>query len=126
MKEHFPTAGPEGIKKYEVLVEESSMRNDGTFFKDHLVHKILEKNGFERVGNEWFKCTPGELKAAIIAAKDKESMNLEREHNFSLRPEQKEAVEITSKYFKSFKATGEKHLTFYGTAKCDLAKLFCI
>ncbi len=43
MKEHFPTAGPEGIKRYEVLVEESSMRNDGTFFKDHLVHKILQK-----------------------------------------------------------------------------------
>ena len=89
MKEHYPTAGPDGIKRYEVLVEESSTRNDGTFFKDHLVHKVLEKSGYERVGNEWFKCSPNELKAAIIAAKDRESMQPEREHEFSLRPEQK-------------------------------------
>ncbi len=124
MKEHFPTSGPEGIKRYEVLVEESSMRNDGTFFKDHLVHKILEKSGYERVGNEWFRCSPGELKAAIIAAKNKESLKPEREHNFSLRPEQKEAVDITCKYFKSYKATEKKTPHFLWNCKMRFGKTF--
>ena len=100
------------------------MRNDGTFFKDHLVHKILEKSGYERVGNEWFRCNPRELKAAIIAAKNKESLDPEREHNFSLRPEQREAVDITSKYFKSYKATEKKTPHFLWNCKMRFGKTF--
>ena len=84
----------------------------------------MEKSGYERVGNEWFRCNPGELKAAIIAAKNKESMNPEREHNFSLRPEQKEAVDITSKYFKSYKATEKKTPHFLWNCKMRFGKTF--
>ena len=124
MKEHYPTSGPEGIKRYEILVEESSMRNDGTFFKDHLVHRLLEKNGYKRVGNEWFRCKPSDLKAAIIAAKDKESMEPEREYDFSLRPEQKKAVEITKKYFKSYKSTEKKTPHFLWNCKMRFGKTF--
>ena len=61
MKEHYPTSGPDGVNRYEVLFEESSMREDGTSFKDFEVHKILEKSGISRSGknNEWFNfnCT---------------------------------------------------------------------
>ena len=46
MQEHYPTAGPEGITRYKVVFEESSMRDDGTSFKDHDIHKLLETNGF--------------------------------------------------------------------------------
>ena len=58
MQEHYPTAAPEGIERYKILFEESSMREDGTYFKDHQVHKILEKAGFKRSGskNDWFRC----------------------------------------------------------------------
>ena len=124
MKEHYPTSGPEGITRYKVLIEESSMRNDGTFFKDHLVHKLLEKNGYERVGNEWFRCKPSDLKAAIIAAKDKESMEPERENDFSLRPEQKKAVEITKGYFKSYESTEKKTPHFLWNCKMRFGKTF--
>jgi hypothetical protein len=124
MKEHYPTSGPDGITRYKVLIEESSMRNDGTFFKDHLVHKLLEKNGYERVGNEWFRCKPSDLKAAIIAAKDKESMEPEREHDFSLRPEQKKAVEITKEYFKSYKLIEKKTPHFLWNCKMRFGKTF--
>ena len=55
MKEHYPTKGPSGIKKYKVLLDESSMRNDGTHFNDYEVHKILKQRGFESVGGEWFR-----------------------------------------------------------------------
>ena len=55
MKEHYPTAGPEGINRYELLFEASSMSNDGTHFKDYEIHKIQEKSGIERCGQncEW-------------------------------------------------------------------------
>ena len=71
MKEHYPTAGPKGIERYQVVFEESSMRNDGTFFKDYEVHKMLEKSGINRIGtkNEWFKCSVKELISSFIAVK---------------------------------------------------------
>ena len=47
MKEHYPTSGPNGIKRFKVLFQESSMRDDGTFFKDYEVHKILENQVFK-------------------------------------------------------------------------------
>ena len=72
MKEHYSTQGPNNIKKYKILFEESSMRNDGTFFKDYEIHRILSNAGFDRVGGEWFRCSTKDVKAAIIAAKDGE------------------------------------------------------
>jgi len=124
MKEHYPTSGPDGIKRFKVLLEESSMRNDGTFFKDHMIHKILEKSGIERVGKEWFKCSVKEVKAAIIAARDRDSLDIERIHDFSLRPEQKEAVDITKAYFKSYKSTENKTPHFLWNCKMRFGKTF--
>ena len=40
MKEHYPTLGPKGIERYKVLLEESSMRNDGTSFIDKMYIKF--------------------------------------------------------------------------------------
>ena len=84
MKEHYPTKGPEGIEKYKVLFEESSMRDDGSFFKDYEVHKKLESADIERCGSnsEWFRCSVNELKAAVIAVKENRSMNIDRINNF--------------------------------------------
>ena len=88
MQEHYPTAGPEGITRYKVVFEESSMRDDGTSFKDHDIHKLLETNGFQRCGkrNEWFKCTVSDLKSALIALKKRESFDIERTLDFVMRP----------------------------------------
>ena len=83
MKEHYPTLGPKGIERYKVLIEESSMRNDGTSFIDKNVHKILENAGFKNVGGEWFKCSCEDVKSAIIAAKNKTNIELGRFNNFS-------------------------------------------
>ena len=94
MREHYPTSGPDGISRFKVLYEESSMREDGTSFKDYEVHKILEQSGIRRTGknNEWFRCSVDELKAAVIAAKERKSLDIDRILNFTLRPEQKKAV----------------------------------
>ena len=101
MKEHYPTAGPKGIKRYELLFLESSMRNDGTYFKDYQVHTILEDAGIKKCGkkNEWYRCSLDNLKEAFIAAKERTSLNAGRVNNFDLRPEQKNAIEKTRDYF---------------------------
>tara|TARA_X000000368_G_scaffold418262_1_gene417293 strand:- start:92 stop:2590 length:2499 start_codon:yes stop_codon:yes gene_type:complete len=126
MKEHYPTKGPEGIEKYKVLYEESSMRDDGSFFKDYEVHKKLESAGIERCGsnNEWFRCSVAQLKAAVIAVKDNKSMNIERIKNFSMRPEQKKAVKETKNYFKNIKQLERKIPHFLWNCKMRFGKTF--
>jgi hypothetical protein len=126
MKEHYPTAGPDGVERYKVIFEESSMRDDGTFFKDYEVHKILEKSGIERTGNknEWFRCTVNDLKAAVIAVKERKSIDIERVFNFSLRPEQRQAVESTKNYFISYKSVEDKTPHFLWNCKMRFGKTF--
>tara|TARA_Y100001970_G_scaffold160009_1_gene195775 strand:+ start:9407 stop:11887 length:2481 start_codon:yes stop_codon:yes gene_type:complete len=126
MKEHYPTSGPDGIKRFKVLFEESSMRDDGTSFKDYEVHKILEKAGIKRSGtnNEWFRCSVDDLKAAVIAAKEKTSIDINRVFNFSLRPEQKNAVERTKQYFESYTSVENKTPHFLWNCKMRFGKTF--
>ena len=126
MKEHYPTAGPDGIERFDVLFEESSMREDGTFFKDYEVHKILERKGIERCGsnNEWFRCSVEVLKAAVIAARERKSLEIGRTLDFQLRPEQKEAVEKTKKYFKSYVSTENKTPHYLWNCKMRFGKTF--
>jgi hypothetical protein len=124
MQEHYQTLGPTGVDQYKVLFEDSSMREDGTFFKDHLVHKILSSAGFERVGGEWFRCSTKDLKAAVIAAKDRTSLEIERVADFSLRPEQENAVQITKQYFDSFSQQEKKIPHFLWNCKMRFGKTF--
>ena len=109
IKELQGVKGPEGVNKLKVLFQASSMRNDGTFFKDFEVHRILSENGIDRVGGEWFRCTVDDVKAAVIAAKERKSFDADRVLNFDLRPEQKEAVDISPLKIK--------HLIFYGIVR---------
>ncbi len=126
MKEHYPTSGPDGINRFEVLFEESSMREDGTSFKDYEVHKILEKSGISRSGknNEWFRCSVEELKAAVIAVKERKSLEVDRVFDFKLRPEQKEAVDITKNYFKSYVSIENRTPHFLWNCKMRFGKTF--
>jgi len=126
MGEHYPTAGPDGIDRFKVLFEASSMRDDGTFFKDHEVHKILQRSGIQRSdsNNEWFKCSVDELQAAVIAAKERTSIEVDRVFNFALRPEQKDAVERTKNYFKSYSSVENKTPHFLWNCKMRFGKTF--
>ena len=51
-------------------------------------------------------------------------MEPEREHDFSLRPEQKKAVEITKEYFKSYKIIEKKTPHFLWNCKMRFGKTF--
>ena len=126
MKEHYPTSGPEGFPRYKILFEASSMRNDGTYFKDYDIHKILEKAGIERCGSncEWFNCSIKDLKSAVIAAKERKIIDLERNLDFLLRPEQKEAIKKTKDYFINFESFEKKAPHFLWNCKMRFGKTF--
>ena len=126
MGEHFPTAAPEGITQYEILFEQSSMREDGTHFIDKDVHRVLENSGIQRIGtrNEWFECSVQQLKQAFIAVKGRKSVISQRYLDFSLRPEQKEAVLKTKNYFDSCKLSGLRSPHFLWNCKMRFGKTF--
>ena len=124
MKEHFPTKGPSGILKYEILYIESAVKSDGTFFKDNDVHRILKLNGIENVGGEWFKCTVNQLKSAIISVKDNSTLDFNRTVSFDLRPEQKEAIKKTSSYFRNYRNVEKKIPHFLWNCKMRFGKTF--
>ncbi|MDB4673884.1 GIY-YIG nuclease family protein [Flavobacteriaceae bacterium] len=124
MKEHYPTKGPSSIKKYKVLLDESSMRNDGTHFKDYEVHKVLKERGFKNVGGEWFRVGVDELKSIILSLKEGTTLELTRTKNFKPRPEQQEAINKTSEYFKNYTSQEGKIPHFLWNCKMRFGKTY--
>jgi len=124
MKEHYPTKGPDSLRKYKVLLDESSMRNDGTHFKDYEVHKVLKERGFENVGGEWFRVGVDELKSIILSLKEGTTLELTRTKNFKPRPEQQEAINKTSEYFKNYTSQEGKTPHFLWNCKMRFGKTY--
>ena len=113
--------------KYEILLVESAIRNDGSSFTDHDIHKYLRKNGFENTDGEWFKCQVSDVKAAIIAIKERRENIESRTQTFKMRPEQERAVNKTIQYFESFKKDPKnkgKTPRFLWNAKMRFGKTF--
>lgn len=91
---------------YTIIGQWSAMRNDGSCFRDSDVQAVLRKRGFLQLNededsNEWFKCSLSDVEAAIVAVRTNSENVESRTQTFSMRPEQKEAVDRTIKYFKS-------------------------
>ena len=124
MSQHYPTLGPRGLPRYNVLCIEPAMRDDGTSFKDHEVHKVLENSGFLRDHGEWFRCKIKDVKRAIISVKNRASLAVSRTIDYKLRPEQNDAIEKTSNYFNSYKFTENKIPHFLWNCKMRFGKTF--
>lgn len=111
--------------KYKIVFEESAMRNDGTSFTDHEIHRYLKGKGIQQVDGEWFQCTLNDIKAAVWAIKNGERNEEDRTLSFSMRPEQQEAVNKTIDYFISFKEENpDKTPHFLWNAKMRFGKTF--
>lgn len=111
--------------EYEILLEESAMRNDGTAFSDHDVHRYLRKNDVEHVDGEWFRCTLNDVKSALVAIKSGAQNVENRTQTFGLRPEQEQAIEKTIAYFNTVKKeSGDKTPHFLWNAKMRFGKTF--
>ncbi|GAB1365910.1 GIY-YIG nuclease family protein [Candidatus Cloacimonadaceae bacterium] len=126
LEEIYPLKTP-GKTPYRIVLEESAMRSDGTSFSDHDVHRMLQINGIFRKEGEWFRCTVSEVHSAINAVR-KGQLNLEnRSLNFTMRPEQSEAVQKTADYYRAFwkeKENHDKAPHFLWNAKMRFGKTF--
>ncbi|HJF44733.1 DEAD/DEAH box helicase [Thermophilibacter provencensis] len=123
--QQFPVILPGEGKPYEIVFSESSMRDDGTSFTDHDVHKRLVANGAERVGGEWFRCTAEQVRNAWLEVRDRKDYESRRTESFSMRPEQRAAVEKTEAYFRSCETPGSHNAPkFLWNAKMRFGKTF--
>ncbi len=123
--QQFPVIQPGEGKPYEIVFAESAMRTDGSSFMDHTVHKRLMANGFENVGGEWFRCTPDDVRNAWLQVRDRTSYERERTEDFSMRPEQLEAVNKTEAYFRACEQPGNRNAPkFLWNAKMRFGKTF--
>lgn len=123
--QQYPTKRPDGKLPYEILYRSSAMREDGSCFTDHDVHRMLRRRKITGVGGEWFRCTVDELEAAVLAMKTDTLNEENRTHTFSMRPEQEEAVNKTISYFRSAKLdTPDRAPKFLWNAKMRFGKTF--
>ena len=110
---------------FNIVFEGNAMRNDGSAFSDHDIHSYLRSKGFYNPDGEWFECTVENVSAAIIALKSGEINEENRSLDFSMRPEQKAAVEKTIHYFKQYlKEDLEAAPQFLWNAKMRFGKTF--
>lgn len=122
--QQYPTLRP-GALPYVIHLEESAMRNDGSAFTDHDVHRHLRKKGFKNPDGEWFKCSIEDVKAAIIAIKTGAANEEDRYLDFGMRPEQAAAVDKTIDYFTAYKKENPKKTPhFLWNAKMRFGKTF--
>ena len=85
---------------YEILLEENAMREDGSAFSDKDVHRHLRSKGIRNPEGEWFECDLETVKAAIHAVRTGQLNEENRSQSFGMRPEQIDAVEKASAYFR--------------------------
>jgi hypothetical protein len=111
--------------KYKIVFEESAMKRDGSSFTDHDIHRQLRKAGFVNPEGEWFKCNLNDLRKTIWELKTGENTEENRVQDFDMRPEQKEAVDKSIAYFKSYKEENkDKTPHFLWNAKMRFGKTF--
>ena len=122
--QQFPVIQPGEGKPYKIVFAESAMREDGTSFMDHEVHKRLEHNGFENMGGEWYRCDVAAVRNAWLEVRDRKDYENRRIHSFGMRPEQKDAVDRTYLYYRDSENAGAAAPKFLWNAKMRFGKTF--
>ena len=89
------------IKNFTIELEEAAERSDGTMITDNQVRAALVRKGFERVELEWMRCSVKDVRSAIISLRAGEQFAGSRDQAFTMRAEQRDAVEKTHRYFHS-------------------------
>lgn len=97
---------PAGTEELHYLFSQPAVREDGTTFTDHDVHRRLGERGIFRLrdknGNltEFFRCSLEDVKSAYLDVVERKALMQTRDLSFRMRPEQEGAVDRTSRYFK--------------------------
>jgi hypothetical protein len=119
--QQYPTKRP-GEDPYIIVLEKPAMRGDGSTFTDHDIHRRLRKMGIQNPEGEWFKCKVEDVERAVLEVRDNKKYEPERVYDFTMRPEQKEAVDKTVNYFKNKDSVRIPHCLW--NAKMRFGKTF--
>ena len=77
------------------------------------------------MGGEWFRCTADDVRAAIVAVRNRTDNVENRTQTFGMRPEQEDAVKRTMGYYESAEAEeGGRIPKFLWNAKMRFGKTF--
>ena len=120
----YPTKRPGDDLPYKIVYHDTAVKEDGTVFTDKLVHRWLKRNGFENTGGEWFRCSVGDVRAAVYALKNGIENEEHRTETFGMRDEQKEAVEKTAEYFNNYSKETGRTPHFLWNCKMRFGKTF--
>ena len=113
------------IKNFEIVLDESAAREDGSIFSDHHVRAALVKRGFERVELEWMRCTVQDVKTVLAELQTGQKFTGTHHENFPMRREQAQAVKVTLAYFQSRWAEDQHAVPrFLWNAKMRFGKTF--
>lgn len=130
VKQQYSTNRPEEKTPYTIVFAESAIRNDGSTFDDHAIHRYLEN--ILRVyrytlgkDTEWFKCDVRDVRSAWLAVKEGKEFSTARDLNFKLRPEQQRAIDKTIEYYNNYKQENpDSTPKFLWNAKMRFGKTF--
>jgi hypothetical protein len=89
------------IKNYTVVLDEPAERDDGATFTDHEVRAALVRRGCANVELEWVRCTLKDVKTVITELRTGLRFTGTHDQTFTMRAEQRAAVEKTHAYFHS-------------------------
>ncbi|HDP35867.1 MAG TPA: restriction endonuclease [Candidatus Hydrogenedentes bacterium] len=122
--QQYPIKKP-GKAPYRIVLDEPAMRNDGTCFTDRDIHRCLRARGIRNPEGEWFECPVEAVRAAVIAVRTRQQIEISRDLDFKMRPEQRAAVEKTAAYFRTVqKDSPDKAPHFLWNAKMRFGKTF--
>jgi hypothetical protein len=120
IKQQLGTAYP-NLEGVTILLDEPAQRTDGTWFRDHDVHRALVGYGVKKQ-QEWFETPLDVVRAAIVAVRKGGTLDSDRIFDFGMRPEQETAVALTAGYFTAH--AGSKQPRFLWNAKMRFGKTF--
>ena len=121
--EQYPVLLP--TVSYTIELNELALRDDGSYFTDHDVHRVLARKGVKRLEGEWFACSLKAVKAALLELKTGKPVEDARTQRFGARPEQQAAVDKAAAYFRSAVAERPAHTPhFLWNAKMRFGKTF--
>lgn len=123
--------------EYDLLYECDAVKDDGSEFRDHAIHAILEMKGYSKhqitdgakvikSTTEWFKIDLDKVENLINQFKQgkrPEEIDIERFQSFGMRPEQKQAVDQTVSYFNG-RVNGSQVTEMLWNAKMRFGKTF--
>ncbi|MFM8279236.1 MAG: restriction endonuclease [Candidatus Limnocylindrus sp.] len=89
------------IKNFCIELDEPAERADGTIITDREVRAALMRRKFENPELEWMRCTISDLKAVLAELRSGKQLSGGRHQTFTLRAEQRAAIEKTHAYFHS-------------------------